>query len=455
LSDEIDFLERKLQQISARKHRRFNQLSSKLGEIRQIAFLRLHLLQFYWTMTRFCGLAYLHDGRRLNDGRSLRSETRPARPWLDTDHVEFVRGPRVLIDVTDTYRNGYNTGIQRVVRQIAKASIVNGSGLPVVIEDGRLLSYFRHPDLPEVVEIRAGDRFLLPDASWNLLHEYLPILQDVVWRGGSNIWCIHDLIPLLYPGLFGSALHKCFLDWFEMILPHCSAVVTVSKTVAEDFINYLLAKELPKKPSLRIGWFRLGADFQVDAERSASQQVQDICLRVPFFLSVGTLEPRKNHAVALAAFDILWRARIDVQYVIVGKYGWLAEALRDRILRHPEFGRRLFWFEHADDTDLRLLYRRATTVIQSSIAEGFGLPIIEAAHLGTPVIASDIRIFREVGGRSISYFDPMDPNALARRIQDALVSPREAPSIAHVSWKEATERLIGLVRDETYPYRLD
>lgn len=389
-------------------------------------FLKLRMQELCWTIERLIG-----------------QHVKLVRPVPAQERVEMRPGPRVLVDCTETHRNGLNTGIQRVVREVAKASIANGGALPVIIENGRLISYFQHPDLPDVVDIREGDQFLLLDSGWALLDERIPIMQEVSRRGGSNICCIYDLIPLLYPAMFAFEISERFLDWLKTSFPYCDAIVTISKSVAEDFINYVSANELRYKPSLPIGWFHLGADFSVEIDRPVSRQVQNICEKTPFFLTVGTLEPRKNHTAALAAFELLWKAGTDVRYVIVGRFGWLAHALRDRIVRHPEFGRRLFWLEHADDTNLHVLYRHATAVIQPSIAEGFGLPIIEAAHFGAPVIASDIRIFREIGGQSISYFDPMDPNALARCIQEALVSPRVAPSISPLSWTEATERLLN------------
>lgn len=447
LLNEVEYAQRSRNILRPR-----NTFVSKFLEHSSIGFVRRHLQQFYWTITRLIGLGYLHDGSRW--AKRSRPLLARAQPVLAQDHVEMSAGPRVLIDVTITHRNNHKTGIPRVAREIAKAAIANGSALPVVIENGRLVSYFRHPDLPDVVEIRRGDRYLLLDAGWCIPDEYEAILNEVSRCGGSNICCIYDLVPLLYRGVAEPASRKIFRDWLKICLSHCDAVVTISNSVAEDFKNYVSANKLSCKPSLRVGWFHLGADFAVEAEKAVSKQVQDICTKAPFFVTVGTIEPRKNHAVALAAFDLIWNAGVDVQYVIVGRSGWLVHALRDRILRHPEFGRRLFWLEHAEDTDLHFLYRHATALIQPSIAEGFGLPIVEAAHFGTPVIASDIRIFREIGGESISYFDPMDPQALAMRIQEALIAPRVAPSITPLSWKEATERLLRLVKDETYPYML-
>ncbi len=444
-SYQIEFLSREIEHLV--KHQQKPHFGARLArqllKPRQIIFLRLHLFQFYWTVTRLLGLVHTDDG-------GIRKK--PSRPILAVDRVKLAPGPRVLIDVTATYRNGGTTGIGRVVREVAHASIAGASAIPVVIENGQLLSYYRHRDLSDVVKIFAGDRLLLLDVSWAYPSEYLPILQKVEQRGGSNIWCLHDLIPILYPGLFGSTANETFRRWFEISLPHYDAVVTVSKSVAEDFRKYVLSGKLPRKPSLRLGWFRLGADFAAESQDSPSPEVLNLSRAAPFFLTVGTLEPRKNHTTALAALELLWNAGVDVSYIIVGKCGRFANALRARLEDHPEFERRLFWFKNCDDPDLRCLYRHAVAVIQPSVAEGFGLPIIEAAHLGTPVIASDIRVFHEVGGSSIAYFDPLDPGALADRAKEALDRPRVAPNIAPLSWTEATKLLLRLITEESYEY---
>ncbi len=447
LLQEIEYLQILLQEIEyLQKHQKKPGFGSrflrKLLNPRQIAFLHLQFMQIYWTVTRILGLAHLHDGTR----------TKPSRPILDVDHIKLEPGPRIFIDVTATYRNDAKTGIQRVVREVSRASIASGGAIPVIIENGRLLSYYRHSDLPDVIKISAGDRLLMLDVCWAYPKDYLSILREVARCGGSNIWGVYDLIPLLYPGLVGSSSNDSFRRWFEMSLPHYDAVVTISKSVAEDFRQYVSTRKLQHKPSLRLGWFHLGADFAAETEGPPSPQVRNVCGAAPFFLTVGTLEPRKNHITMLAAFEHLWNAGIDVGLIIVGKCGWLANALRSRLQEHPEFGRRLFWFENCGDTDLHYLYRHATAVIQASIAEGFGLPIIEAAHFGAPVIASDIRVFHEVGGSSLAYFDATDPEALAKCVKDALAKPRTAPDIASLSWKEATQNLLQLVAEEKYGY---
>ncbi|TAL80078.1 MAG: glycosyltransferase family 1 protein [Beijerinckiaceae bacterium] len=425
-------------------------LAGKVCNRPDVQFLGRHIQQFYWTVTRLVGLGRLHDGSASKPPKRPLLKP-PVRPVLERTDIVPASGPRILIDVTLTYRNDNGTGIQRVAREIAQASIAHPGVFPVIIENGQLVSYFRHSTLPDVIQIEPGDRLLLLDAGWFLLDEYLPVVQDVARRGGANVCCVHDLIPLLYPGTVSGSSTRIFRSWLDAILPHCEAVVAISRSVAEDFINYASEHALPRNPALRVGWFHLGADFKTEASGPVSSQVRAICTGTPFFLTVGTLEPRKNHAIALKAFDLLWAAGIDVRYVIVGKMGWIVQALRHRIIQHPEFGRRLFWLQSAGDDDLSFLYRHAAALIQPSIAEGFGLPIVEAAHAGTRVIASNIRVFCEIGGDAVSYFDPMDAGALAALVKEALTNPRPASPVPALSWKDATERLLRLIKDGSYP----
>jgi alpha-1,2-rhamnosyltransferase len=161
-----------------------NRIGAALSNYRFISFLRLQMMQLYWTVTRFLGL------RR----------DRPSRPQLNQLTPQIDEDRRVLIDVTATYRYDVQTGIQRVVQQVAKAAIESGTALPVILESGKLYSYYLHHDLPDVIEIRKGDRLLLLDDSWSYLDEYRLFLDDVVRRGAIIIGFYYDIIPLLYPG---------------------------------------------------------------------------------------------------------------------------------------------------------------------------------------------------------------------------------------------------------------
>lgn len=422
----------------------------RVGDRTQFVYDRAR--ELYWTVSRLTrGLRQNFTGARL----PARRKSAPRRSPLRGDIAAMSGARRLLLDVTPTHRRDIGTGIQRVVREVARAMAESGAGLPVFIDDGELCSYFEHPSLPEKIDIGEGDIFFMLDASWGCVADYLPIVETVSRHGGVNIACLYDLLPLVYPAAFPPDTQRDFRTWFDEIVCASDAVVAISDSVAREFRDYAAAHGLSVKAGQRLGWWRLAADFGGDAAPPPppTPRAAAICRApTPFFLTVGTLAPTKGNSLALAAFDKLWSSGFDLRYVIVGKRGWNTRALETRILEHPEFGRRLFWLSDAQDCELRELYRHARSLVYASFAEGFGLPLVEAAHHGAPVIASDIPVFREIGGETASYFDLLDCDALAKRIADALERPGTAPRLAVTSWRESAQALARLIRDDAYQY---
>ena len=177
---------------------------------------------------------------------------------------------------------------------------------------------------------------------------------------------------------------------------------------------------------------------------------------VPVFVTVGTLEPRKGHAQLLDAADLLWAAGSPVVIAIVGKRGWLSDALIHRIETHPELGRRLRWFEAAGDAVLHQIYRSATAVILPSEGEGFGLPLVEAAHVGLPILARNLPVFREIGGPHATYFSGFDGASLARAIEDWLAAHADgrtpdSSGIVPLTWADSARQLMAFLH--TVPHQ--
>jgi glycosyltransferase involved in cell wall biosynthesis len=169
-------------------------------------------------------------------------------------------------------------------------------------------------------------------------------------------------------------------------------------------------------------------------------------------LTVGTIEPRKAYAQVLDAFDALWRQGADTHLVIVGRAGWLVDEFVTRLRRHPEHGRRLFWFEDASDAVLRRLYRSSSLLLAASHGEGFGLPLSEAARHGLPLLLRDLPVFREAVGENAAYFRGEQPDDIARALERWFAADRagEAPSsnrIACVDWAESARRLLATIEN--------
>ena len=142
---------------------------------------------------------------------------------------------------------------------------------------------------------------------------------------------------------------------------------------------------------------------------------------------VGTVEPRKGHAQTLAAFERLWADGVDVGLAIVGGEGWHTESLMGRLRTHSERGRRLIWLARASDEMLLRLYDSAVALIAASEGEGFGLPLVEAAQHGLPIIARDLPVFMEVAGEHAFYFSGMAPETSRRASSRGLTCSGRMP----------------------------
>jgi glycosyltransferase involved in cell wall biosynthesis len=162
---------------------------------------------------------------------------------------------------------------------------------------------------------------------------------------------------------------------------------------------------------------RFGADpSRVDVVPLAPRTLPDAAparAERPYILSIGTLEPRKNHARLLEAHRVSVERGTDVDLVVAGGRGWLDDELVAALGRTP----RVRWEERPDDARLAALLRGATALAYPSIAEGFGLPVVEAMAAGIPVLTTAGVPCTEFAPGAALLVDPYDVEAMA----DALV----------------------------------
>lgn len=413
--------------------------------------VQLRLRELGWTLSRVGGNIRETFAPGADPDKAPRPAWKKAVAPVVAPEKSIAR-PRLLLDITSTLRSGRNTGIQRVAREIAKEGWAMGEGIPVAIHNGRLFTYYADRNFGETIDIEAGDVFVMLDAAWNHLDDYAPILAQVKARGGRSIVCLYDILPLLYPDAFPSYLVTRFENWLARVVLDCDGVIADSRAAAMSLCEHL-RESGHGTPDFPIGWWRLGANFPVETTQVPSARASRLAQGAPYFLSVGTVEPRKGYTIVLDALEKLWRDGGDATYVLVGARGWGMSAFERRLKGHPEFRRRLFWLDRASDADLALLYRNARAMVLASVAEGFGLPIVEAALYGTPVIATDIDVFHEVGGDGAQYFTLLDSDSLAERMISTLASKPPAPVIATTSWRESAEELLLRIRNADFQIR--
>lgn len=374
---------------------------------------------------------------------------------------KFQRGGsrRLLIDVTDCRKSGAWTGIQRVVRKLTAALYQQGCedhAIPVAVQlDGTKVNAV--PDFVTAtlggtslrsaheIEIRPGDDLFMLDSNW-LAYPTLGHLFARVRRAGGRVTtAVYDLIPELNPEFCDEGMPRAHKRWLHAAIASSDALLCISGTVADQLSRYITENRQPHRSPLEIGWFHCGSDvIRASALNPPQAQVgRAFDAARPTFLSVATLEPRKDHALAIDAFDRLWGMGTDVGLCFLGARGWRCEDIERRIRSHAEFGKRLFWISDAKDTDLVTAYARAEAVLCLSRAEGFGLPIAEAARMNRPAICSDIPVFREVGRDGAIYFRTGDPNSLVETLQGWLAGSRPADpaKVSRSTWDDAATRV--------------
>jgi glycosyltransferase involved in cell wall biosynthesis len=367
--------------------------------------------------------------------------------------------PRLLIDVTATSYNDPGTGIQRVVNNIARALLArSGSSLfwcdtPAgffqaqfgpTARLGRAAAGPEHHILPG-----AGDQILMLDSSWAFSPVYNLVMRRARLQGSGITSVLYDLVPLKMPAFCDARMSETFCAWIKSALFYSTGFVCISRAVADELLALLEAIRYPRP--MQVGYWRLGADMRADLPRQVKMAAAPRPdSTAPMFLMVGTLEPRKGHRIALDAFTALWRNGFAGTLCIIGKRGWAVEHLAADLSAHPEWGKKLIWLEDADDRTLEAHYAACTALIAASLAEGFGLPIVEAGIHGKPVIASDIAVFREVAGDSaaVTYFRAGSPGALAAAVEDFLVRHDRAPVTRQdkiVTWAQSAAELENIV----------
>jgi glycosyltransferase involved in cell wall biosynthesis len=373
---------------------------------------------------------------------------------LQVNQLSVDDNETILFDITYTMRQNLITGIPRVVTELAKAGAVCDV-IPVFLFEHKV--YYFNPSSQDVVAITISKHstIIFADASWNYLSDLNFVLKELNRMGGRGIILIYDLIPLVYPKLSNENHVKAFSNWFKVALSQSYSILCISKSVAEELVCMINIQSHDDCFNKRIAWFHLGSDFEAKSTRLETNYDPKIMeIKKPYFISVGTIEPRKAYCVAIDAMDNIWQRNIDATYVIVGQYGWSQSLLKERILTHPEYGTRLFWFDSATDNDLHYLYDNALALVLTSLCEGFGLPVIEAAHNHLSAIVSDIPVFREIGGRSTQYFEVTNSQQLGILLEEALNKSKSIPDLDFLTWTQVANNILSVIKRDEYQYKI-
>lgn len=306
---------------------------------------------------------------------------------------------RVAIDLQATA--GQTTGFGRYVHQL-RSALAAVAPPEVTFQDITMVKRnLRTPQrmlwdqvgLPLAAAWRRPDVLFVPAFS-----------APVLWPGKLVVTC-HDLIGRLFPQYFSRTARTYWHDLLPAGIRHADHVLVISESTKRDVVRLLGVA-----PN-RISVTPLGVDpkFQPVTDAALVARVRRTYnLPRPYCIAIGTIEPRKNYPFLVDAFGVAKREDHDL--VIVGKRGWDAPSLDQRI-RQLHMGDRVRVLEYVAEADLVPLLASATALLFPSRYEGFGLPVLEAMACGVPVIASTASSIPEVGGEAVLYADPSDREA--------------------------------------------
>lgn len=223
------------------------------------------------------------------------------------------------------------------------------------------------------------------------------------------VFMVHDILPLIYPEFFPpieKRVHSARID----VLAKCASGIIVSHSETKDaLVDQIKRRGAPVPPIATI-------PISVDEQFAYSENRDFNALGRPYFVVLGTVEPRKNHLWLLHVWRELVAERGDdvPKLVIIGANGWENENVRDLLERTSQIARHVTWLKALRTPQLVEIFRGARALLMPSFAEGFGLPVSEALTLGVPVVASELPCFRGLDGPT--YLSPDDGLGWKREI---------------------------------------
>lgn len=344
--------------------------------------------------------------------------------------------PQLLVDIGNLAHMDAKTGIQRVVRSIVSALIKN----PPVEYDiklvyavpGKIGYVYAHEYLLKNFNIDDGlnndmpidygrkDIFLGLDFQAHTVPFQMPFLHFMHRHGTRIVFTVYDILAIQYPMYCAESIVSCMPKWLQSI-GKFDELICISKATMNDTKEWMKKNGPKRVVPIKYSWFHLGADIENSIPTTgipgdAGTILEKIRSRTSF-LMVSTIEPRKGHRQALAAFETLWAKGADINLVIVGKAGWYMDDFINQLKNHTEKDKHLFWLEGISDEYLDLVYERASAVLMASEGEGFGLSIVEGARHNKPLILRDIPVFREIAGEHAFYFSGLEPSDLSTAIE--------------------------------------
>ncbi len=269
-----------------------------------------------------------------------------------------------------------------------------------------------------------------PDIFFSPSH-YAPRFAPV-----PTVISIMDLSFHYYPDLFKKRDLYQLINWTRYSAKRAALIFTISKASKRDIVRLY---DVPEKKVI-VTYPGIKSFASLTPLVYPIHMLQSILkINCPYFLFIGTLQPRKNIVRLVEAFaKVLKETKQDLALVVVGKKGWLYE----EILQAPEKYGVVDYVKFLDkisDDELPILYKNAVAYVLPSLYEGFGLPVLEAMKYDCPVITSNVSSLPEAGGEAALYVNPESVDDIAKKMSEVLENKKLRSDLIAKGKKQAAK----------------
>ena len=254
---------------------------------------------------------------------------------------------------------------------------------------------------------------------------------------------VHDLSYFYYPQDFLKKDLYQLVNWTAYSLKKAQSIIAVSQLTKKDIVkNYGL-------PESKIRVVYNG--FSLSKIKAQPPQFK---INKPYFLYLGTLQPRKNIHNLILGFEQLLTKHPEQNLYLVGKKGWLYEGPFEKV-RSMKLEDKVIFTGHISDEELIWYYKNAFCLVLPSLYEGFGIPVLEAMSYSCPTVLSMNSSLPEIGGDASIYFDPKNSDDLLKKLsalqnndelRKELIS-KGKQRIKNFSWKKCGQETLEIIKN--------
>ena len=341
------------------------------------------------------------------------------------------------------------------------------SGLIGQDKEGTYVIYCS-PSLPDQLRITARNAMvktvrLDPEKTVTMgLYQQIVLPLKLMASGISRFYSPLPSVPLFYPGKKVMTIHDCAYDRFAeykstrsrlyiRLMYHagkhlCDTIVTVSEFSKQELITLYRIK--PEK--IKVIYNSVPELPDTDSQFILQTQ-QSFHIRGDYFMYIGNTRPRKNIPGLLKAFSSFCRNHTGMYLVLAGRIDTSFIDVEEEA-RSLGIGNRVIQTGFITDRQKAALYRGATALVFPSFYEGFGLPVIEAQSLGTPVLTSDTSSLPEIAGEGALFVDPLDTAAIEHGMEQLMdpatrevLREKGLRNVRRFSWEQSAARLMQIL----------